>query len=170
MKIGDFFSKQFNVFLPAYQLSYDYFKHITTLSLGAILFFSAFIIKTVEAKDKVELSQQISILLSVVAFLLSILFSLTIMKYISKSVNTFATVGDWTHLFDQSTELSDEKRRDEELQKVGKLIQDKLARLDKDIKIAQKWIKPAWFAFLFGVIFAILYIAAPIVSAILRRL
>jgi hypothetical protein len=156
MAIGELILKGSQNTLTALQLTYDYYKHITTLSLGVVLFISAFL-KTSNAGGL----REVFILFSITAFLISIIFSLMIMRYISKILSYSSSAQGFSQLIDASSLLEPQKQL-EELKKIGVQMNAFMDKSMGEAKLLQKWIIPTWSAFLCGVIFAVLYIVSPI--------
>lgn len=148
--------------LSALQLIYDYYKHITTLSLGVVLFISAFL-----KIGKAGGIQEVFIVISIIAFLLSIVFSLKIMKYISSIMNYSSSTQGFAQLIDASELLGVDQQK-KELTKLGIQMNALMEMSYQESKRLKKWIQPTWIAFVCGVIFAVCFILAPILNRLLE--
>ncbi len=157
MSVGEIIQKGSEDTITSLQLIYDYYKHITTLSLGVILFISAFL-----KIGRVNDLQSIFIMISIIAFLLSIVLSLWIMHLIGRVLSY--QVGSQAHaqLIDKTSLLPIEKQL-EELKKIGIEMNTQISAALTEAKKTRKLIKPTWVAFLFGAVFVVLYIVARLV-------
>jgi len=129
---------------------YDYYKHMTTLDLGAVLFISAFI-----NPDKAGAFKETIIGVSVLAFLASICCALQVMTKAGNMTIYYSSIQALANLID--VEDGNEGRLIELKNKITGLV-DKVAKEDKPIK---KWMKAAEYSFLAGVISASIFVLAP---------
>jgi hypothetical protein len=135
-----------------WQNMYDYYKHMTTLGLGAILFISAFI-----KIDKAHSLQEIMIGLSIVAFLASILSALEVMSIMGNMMIFFSSYRALTNLIDADAGGYDEKRLAELNAKIAELG-DKVEEQRVPIK---RWTRATDYLFLAGVVFASIFVLVP---------
>lgn len=145
----------------AWPILYDYYKHITTLSLGAILFISAFL-----TRDNLNTVQSIFIGLSIIGFLISMVLSLKVMKLFSDLIGLYSSIQAITNLgaddiSDAESEI-DSERMIKARNKVEYLVDD----TGKKTRSLNIWIPKIWAAFLAGVLFAACFILVPLLCGL----
>ena len=108
MKVTDSLVSGVKELGSTWPIMYDFFKHLTTLSLGAILFISAFL-----RFDRASVIQEISIAISVLAFLASIWTSLTVMAQLGDMMIYYSGIQALTKFTDvlDGNDKEDQKRR-----------------------------------------------------------
>ena len=158
MKSTDILSRGVKELSSNWKNMYDYYKHLTTLGLGAILFISAFF-----RADKASTFQEITIGVSIFAFLASICFALEVMTKMGNMMIYYSSVQALTNLIDADVEEENEKRLVELKDKITELV-DKIGKEDKPIK---RRAKAGDYFFLAGVVSASIFVLAPAINKLL---
>lgn len=143
-----------------WQTTYDYFKHLTTLGLGAILFISAFL-----RSDKASVVQEISIALSILAFLACIWCSLMVMTILTNMMLYYSGVQSLIELVD--VDFKDETKNAEHATKLENKVMELVDKVEKAEPGLKKRTKLAQKLFLAGVVLASIFVLLPILNKLL---
>ena len=143
-----------------WQTMYDYFKHVTTLSLGALLFISAFL-----KNDKTSVIQEISIMFSVLAFLACIWTSLMVMTNLGNMMLYYSGIQGMARL----SEACDKDDKDylEQITKIKNKVLELVDKTDQEEPKLKKWTRATRRLLLTGGVFSSIFVLSPIIYKLL---